>query len=67
MVALLRVLLRAVGEHNPVSRGAQMLTHQQDVGPGGQFATFYQPALLYECQPVEKCNKLLCGSRVADV
>ena len=60
MVALLRVLLRAVGEHHAVPGGEQILTHQQDVGPGGDFTSCHLLALPHKRQAVEECNKLLC-------
>lgn len=36
-----------------------MLTHEKDVGSGGQLATRYLLALPHKCQAVKKCHKLL--------
>lgn len=69
MVALLRVFLWVVGEHNSIPRNEQILTHQQDVSSGGQLTTCYLLALPDECQSVKKSHILLWRGRhsVADI
>lgn len=67
MVSLFSVLVRAIGEHNPIPRGQQILTYQQHVGSGGQFTARHLLTLSHQRQPVKKSHVLLCRNTVVQV